>query len=487
MSRRSFLTLSATAIGGVAAAGYLIERAFSADPAGTGSLKDVEHIVLLMQENRSFDHYFGTLSGVRGFDDRTGHFQQAGYPPNPQSLLGPFRLGGTSQPDITMLLPADPDHTWHTQHWGWNRGAMDEWVRAHVAGDGEAYAPLAMGYYTRADIPVHYQLADAFTVCDSYFSSVMGPTAPNRLFWMSGTVDPDGTAGGPVIDGSSHLAPGSLSWQTFPEILSQAGVSWKVYNHLAPGQRAEISGMLDLFTKYQDPQSELYQRGRTPRWPHDFRNDVHSGKLPAVSWIIPSGTESEHPDAPPAVGAETIMSVLDALTANPALWEKTALIVSYDENGGFFDHVAPPVPDAGTSGEFVRTGPFAGALPIGLGFRVPCLVLSPYTRGGLISSQTFDHTSQLALVGARFGVPVPHVSAWRRNTVGDMTSLFAQRRQTHTALPTIDFAAVEDRARHARVELSRLKDKPAAPLVIRDSMPRQEDSPVRQHVPFTSG
>ena len=490
MSRRSFLTLSATAVGGAAAAGYLIERAFSADPAGSGSLNDIEHIVLLMQENRSFDHYFGTLSGVRGFEDRSGPFRQAGYPPNPHSQLGPFRLGGNAQPEVSMLLPADPGHSWHTQHWAWNHGAMDEWLPAHVESDGVTYAPLVMGYYTRADIPVHYQLADAFTVCDNYFCSVMGPTAPNRMFWMGGTVDPDGAAGGPVIGGSSQITPGSLSWQTFPEVLSRAGVSWKVYNHLAPGQRSQISGMLDLFRNYQDPRSELYQRGRAPRWPRDFHRDVQNGKLPAVSWVIPATADSEHPAATPAVGAETILSVLDVLTAHPAVWEKTALIVSYDENGGFFDHVAPPVPAPGTPGEFVRAGAFAGPLPIGLGFRVPCLVLSPYTRGGVIASQTFDHTSQLALVGARFGVPVPHVSPWRRNTVADMTELFEQSPATHsTARPTtIDFAAAEKRARDSLVELARVKERPAAPLVIRDdTVPQQERVPVRRHVPVALG
>ena len=185
--------------------------------------------------------------------------------------------------------------------------------------------------------------------------------------------------------------------------------------------------MLRYFRRFQDPQSSLYRRGLHPRWPSDFEHDVRTGTLPAVSWIVPSMWRSEHPDYPPAVGAETIMSALATLVANPSVWERTALIVSYDENGGFFDHVAPPTPRRGHRGR-VRLGTIAARAPIGLGFRVPCLVISPYSRGGHVFSQTLDHTSQLRLVGRRFGVDVPNLTDWRRAVTDDMSGVFARGR-----------------------------------------------------------
>jgi phospholipase C len=135
-----------------------------------------------------------------------------------------------------------------------------------------------------------------------------------------------------------------------------------------------------------------------------------------------------------------VAQVLNIVVSNPGLWEKTAIIVSYDENGGFFDHVPPPTAPPGTHGEHLTMDKLpkdAGGVrgPIGLGFRVPGLVLSPYARGGFISSQVFDHTSQLLFLEKRFGVDVPHLTKWRRKTVGDMTSAFSFGRRPHHGVP----------------------------------------------------
>jgi phospholipase C len=454
MSRRRFLAMIAAA-GGVplldGVAGPVLERAFAADPAGTGSLADIEHFVLLMQENRSFDHYFGTMSSVRGFGDPTGDFRQYGFDvatgkPSDDHYVLPFRLDTTKPITNDGECITDPTHNWAPQHQCWNGGRMDQWVKVHVANDGAAAGPATMGYYLQQDIPVHWALADAFTVCDHYFCSVLGPTDPNRLYWVSGTIDPDGHAGGPLLYTPTTVPSNKYSWTTFPEVLQQAGITWKVYadQSLGPVSQAALSGMLSAFKNFQDPHSELYRRGVKPQYPYDFRTDVANNRLPAVSWIIPSLLNCEHPALPPAFGAQGILQVFDILTSNPAVWEKTALIISYDENGGFFDHVAPPVAPPGTPGEYV-TVPLAGvreadgiAGPIGLGFRVPCLVISPYTRGGLVASEVFDHTSQLRLIETRFGVEVPNLSGWRRSTVGDMTSAFnfAAAPSRSTALET---------------------------------------------------
>ena len=297
---------------------------------------------------------------------------------------------------------------------------------------------------------MHYALADAFTLCDRYHCSVLGPTAPNRLYWISGTIDPSGHHGGPVVGNVKSRSHGSLSWPTMPEVLTEAGVSWKVYQAHPPSGHGGLSTMLPGFRSFGPHGSrELARRGLEPRWPHDFVADVARGTLPSVSWIVPSVATSEHPSRPPAVGAEGIMAVLRTLLSNPRVWERTAFIVAYDENGGFYDHVAPPVPPRSARDErlAVHGSP---PQPIGLGFRVPCLVISPLTRGGRVSSGTYDHTSQLRLIGARFGVPVPNLSPWRRSVTGDMTALFGPPPSTAPrAAPLPDRATVDTLADRA--------------------------------------
>ena len=149
-----------------------------------------------------------------------------------------------------------------------------------------------------------------------------------------------------------------------------------------------------------------------------FEYDAINDRLPAVSWIIPTSTQSEHPDYMPAAGAAFVASKIDAIAANPEVWAKTAFILNYDENDGIFDHVAPPVPPPGTPHEFVE------GVPIGAGFRVPCIIVSPWTAGGWVCSQPFDHTSVLQFLEKFTGVREPNISDWRRKTFGDLTSAF---------------------------------------------------------------
>ncbi|MCL2585427.1 MAG: hypothetical protein FWE35_23555, partial [Streptosporangiales bacterium] len=386
----------------------------------------------------------------------------------------------------------DPTHDWAPQHKSWNNGAMDSWVRTHVETNGPDSGTVVMGYYEREDIPVHRALADAFTVCDHYFCSVMGPTDPNRLYWMTGTIDPEGKDGGPLVETPLDPKNGIYSWRTYPEQLEDAGVSWKIYQHQgAVGfiDRPFLSGMMAQFKAYRDnPDSRLAERALRTSFPHDFRSDVENGTLPSVSWLIPSLLTCEHPAMPAAEGAVGILRVLDILASNPKVWEKTALIVSYDENGGLFDHVAPPTPPPGTPGEYI-TAPLdkvtkseGVAGPIGLGFRVPCLIISPYSRGGLVASDVFDHTSQLRFLERRFGVEVPNLSAWRKETVGDMTSAFDFSRSADDALPPLPDPGLSGVKTLIRgninllmATLDRGKPYPVPP----NSMPHQEKTPVR--------
>ena len=441
-----------------------IRRARSVAPAGS-DLGAVKHVIFLMQENRSFDHYFGTYKGVRGFSDHAatslGAFAQP-YAAN--TTLPPLQI--TTLPPLQILLPFhldtstglgecthDISHDWATQHLSRGDGSLNAFVKTHTSprNDGPGIGPQTMGYYTRADLPYHYALADAFTICDRYFSSILGPTHPNRLMAMSGFIDPDGRHGGPVLTTNMADALFSVNWTTVPELLENEGISWKTYSGAGNGYQAGLSltgfgdSILPYFAKYRKASSPLHKKAFLPTFPHDFTHDVRTGTLPSVSWIIPPNGYDEHSPAPPGLGARLIDTVLQTLISNPKVWSQTVLFISYDENGGFFDHVPPPVAPPGTPGEFVTVRPLpstAGGIagPLGLGFRVPMLVVSPFSRGGYVSSDTFDHTSQIRFLEARFGIKANLISTWRRRTVGDLTSTLHPTKATMTR-PTLPSTA----------------------------------------------
>ncbi len=459
----------------------LIDRAARTKPAGS-DLGAIEHIVFLMMENRSYDHYFGAYRHGRGFDDHRkrslGVFAQD-YPGatslHPKEKLLPFHLDSHAGLECTH----DLTHNWGPMHLCWNHGKMDSWVKVHTSSDYEGGdGALTMGYYTRADLPFYYALADHFTLCDAYHASILGPTHPNRLMANTGTIDPEGKHGGPVTD--TNVTPDTFwncSWTTMQEVLEDAGVSWKVYspsNGDVSGKYASLKHyptwdpslynpitnpeimlttdhVLPYFTAFRNPLSSLYKKAFTPTFPTGFAADVNHGRLPSVSWIIPPVGFDEHPSAGPRNGMYFTSLVLHALASNHKVWSKTALFLMYDENDGFFDHVSPPTAPPGTKGEYLTANPPAkgdphpGTLgikgPLGLGVRVPALVISPFSRGGHVASQLFDHTSQLKLISKRFGVEVPNVSAWRRRKVGDLTSTLFRSRP-NAALPKLPRTAV---------------------------------------------
>src|SRR5579862_4385288 len=405
--------------------------------SGCSKLSDIEHVVILTQENRSFDHYFGSYRAVRGFSDASAAFQQpdpANTTISPVGKLLPFHLD-TSQANAACT--PDISHDWVPQHQSWDNGAMDGFVSSRLAINSND-AALTMGYYTRADIPYYYALADAFTICDNYCCSVIGPTDPNRLYTMAASLDPDGKNGGPILQtivNNRSAMYGRLTYTTMPEQLQARGISWKVYSSPDENILGGIlsDNVLSYFKNFQDPTSVLHQNAFGPQFPTDFLTDIASGNLPQVSWIIGSVLTSDHPPAPTLFGENVVALIVSALMANPLLWAKTVLFVNYDENGGFFDHVPPVTAPPGTPGEYVTApavpdptvvGNPAITGPIGLGFRVPLLIISPFSRGGFVSSDLFDHTSVLRFLETLFGAEVPNLSAWRRATVGDLTSAF---------------------------------------------------------------
>ncbi|HZZ73606.1 MAG TPA: alkaline phosphatase family protein [Pirellulales bacterium] len=447
-------------------------RRVLAEPApAPGQLKDIQHVVMLMQENRSFDHYFGTLAGVRGFNDPEAMKLSSGksvfYQPdplNPEGYLLPFHLN--TRKTSAQKIPST-SHAWQAQHDAWNGGKMDNWLPAHRKADGNAKAPYVMGYHTRDDIPFHFALAEAFTICDSYHCSVMGPTWPNRMYWMTGMIDADGEHGGPMI---SNKAPeGGFRWTTYAERLQKAGVSWKVY------QQHDNYGcnMLENFKVFREANrdSALHLRGMIREPEGKFEFDAMNDNLPTVSWIITTSTQSEHPDFMPAAGAAFIASKLDAIAANPEVWAKTAFILNYDENDGIFDHVCPPTSPEGTAHEYVK------GLPIGAGYRVPCIVVSPWTAGGWVCSERFDHTSVLQFLEKLTGVKEPNITDWRRQTFGDLTApfRFAEERAKPPKLP--DTSALLSLARYESAYLP----KPVLPST--DQKPPVQEEGSRKRIP----
>lgn len=474
ISRRRLFALGGGAVGAAAAGSVLPPslRAAIAAEAPAGGLDAVRHVVVLMQENRSFDHYFGTLRGVRGFGDRnavelpTGRpvFEQPGAAGGGTVLPFPVREAAEAQRKDLQYI-GDLDHSWNGGAKAWNNGWMDGWVSAKTA--------ATMAYYDRADIPLHYELADTFTVCDAYHSSIHTSTSPNRNHLWSGWTGYE--ADGRRAVGNDAYAEGThpgYAWPTYAERLEKAGRSWKTYAEwenftdnniefftsfkkiaykaLATAREIEGGGgftyLEAFYAAVRDTddtavrarllaaldegvaaltahERSLFERGlrrvESGTLAASFRADVAAGTLPEVSYLVPSAVDSEHPGASsPVASAGLVYQVLDALGAHPDVWRHTVVLINYDENDGFFDHVPPPVPPVDDADERWE------GRPTGLGIRVPLLVVSPWTVGGYVCSQVFDHTSVVRFLEKWTGVKEPNITPWRRAVSGDLTSAF---------------------------------------------------------------
>lgn len=514
-TRREFLKKASLLSGG---AGLLvlptsIAKAMAIDPQAGSSFYDAEHIVLLMQENRSFDHTYGTLQGVRGFNDPRAISLPDNKPVWCQTnsageTYAPFRLD-IKNTNATWMesLP----HSWSNQVDARNDGKYDKWLDSKHSGvDKYKAMPLTLGFYSRQDIPFYYSLADAFTVCDHNFCSSLTGTTPNRLYFWTGTIREKQEAGSRANvwnEDADYDTP--VSWKTFPERLEENNISWKVYQNeigAGSGLKDEFDDWLgnfgdnplEYFSQYnvnaksqdlagsdksihdkafttnkKDPgYHELaklkYNDNGTEREVnvpksdvlYQFREDVRNGQLPAVSWLVAPQKFSDHPSSA-WYGAWYISEVMDILTKDPEVWKKTIFILTYDENDGYFDHMPPftaPHPDnkqngrvsqgISTSAEYVTDQSQQSSdkddvriSPIGLGFRVPLVIASPWSRGGWVNSQVFDHTSSLQFLekflSKKFSKKIiePNISSWRRTVCGDLTSTFRKYNGEETKKP----------------------------------------------------
>jgi phospholipase C len=458
----------------------------------TGTLKDVEHIVILMQENRSFDHYFGTLRGVRGFGDKRAVKLPSGEPvwhqPGGAGRVLPFHPDAQN---LGLEYLVDLPHGWQDTHAAWNQGKYDAWVANK--------SPTTMAYLKREDIPFHFALADAFTVCDAYHCSFFGATDPNRYHMWTGWIGNDGKNGGPVLGNDEA----GYDWTTYPERLEAHGISWKIYQDVGEGLDADHywgwgppfignygDNSLLYFHQYQNaPEgSPLALKARTGTNVlltgtlfDQFRDDVQNGTLPQVSWIVAPESYTEHGNWPANYGAWYVSQMLEALWANPEAWSKTVVFYMFDENDGFFDHMVPPTPPQsraqGLSTISTVNEIFAGnashvAGPYGLGVRVPMMVISPWSKGGYVSSEVFDHTSLIKFIERRFadhrpGLIESNITPWRRAVVGDLTSTldFKTPNSAQVSLPSTAGYAPADYDTHPDYV-------PALPAI--QTVPKQE-------------
>ncbi len=320
--------------------------------ASTSSLDSIKHVLVACQENRTFDEYFG-------------HYPNAGIFGLASTYMQPDGKKGYVQP-YHLLSPVSQDinHSWGAIHSEWNNGAMDGFFTTN------GYD--ALGYYDGSDLPYYYALADSFTLCGHYFCSALGPTVPNRLALLSGT------AGGKTTDA---LDTGSLDYPAIVDLLDAYKVSWKCYNlGQGKGSTSEHYNGLTFFKKWQNDPRLFFKED-------DYNADLRAGSLPQVSFLITEGPVSEHPPNSIQLGQGKMAQVINALIASSA-WKSSVLFLTYDEGGGFFDHVGPPRLDA-----------------YGPGFRVPMLVISPWARRGYVSGQLYEHSSILKFIERRFGLP----------------------------------------------------------------------------------
>ncbi|ENU32048.1 phospholipase C, phosphocholine-specific [Acinetobacter sp. CIP-A165] len=492
MNRRDFLLNSTKALFGTAALTSFpmsIQKALAIDAkVETGTIKDVKHVVILTQENRSFDNYFGTLKGVRGFGDRftiplsQGRTVWEQYDANKNKVY-PYHLD--SSRGNAQRVSGTP-HSWTDGQYAWDHGRMGNWVQYKQ--------PQSMGYYKQQEVEFQFALANAFTLCDAYHCAMHTGTNSNRMFIWTGTNGPTGANVASVVNDLDSIGPSTVGydWTTYPERLQQTGVTWKVYQNMPDNftdnplagfkqyRRANVlSGKpvnnITICPAYDpaiDATQPLY-KGIANTMPDggflgSFKQDIANGQLPQVSWLIAPATYSEHPGpSSPVQGAWYIQEVLNALTEHPDVWSQTVFIINFDENDGFFDHIpSPSAPSMDASGavhgkstlspeqmsyEYATHAKASAGQPnftdpkvsngvgvYGPGVRVPMYIISPWSRGGWVNSQVFDHSSVIRFLEQCFDVEEPNISPYRRAVCGDLSSAFNFK--TPNLLPLPDLA-----------------------------------------------
>ncbi|MEO5704934.1 MAG: alkaline phosphatase family protein [Candidatus Limnocylindrales bacterium] len=336
--------------------------------AETTPTSPIRHFISLLQENHTFDNYFGTFPGVDGIPPGTCMPKD---PTNPAlGCVEPFKLGGRPVLDLS--------HSRATFDGQYRGGAMDGFVAAHGGVD------LAMGYYDGEDLPYYWNLAEQFVLFDRFFSSSAGGSVVNHVYWVAGQP-------GPRPD---SIPPNGLEVETIFDRLQAAGISWKFYvqnydptityrNLAGQGDRASQviwAPLLSIPRFIDDPELASHIVDLD-----EYYDDLNNGTLPAVAYMVPSGA-SEHPPGSLVSGQRFVQTLINALIRSSA-WEESAFLLSYDDWGGWYDHVAPPQIDR-----------------FGYGFRVPGMLISPYAKRGFVDNTELDFTSIIRFVEVNWGL-----------------------------------------------------------------------------------
>ncbi|KKK21924.1 hypothetical protein P175DRAFT_0127130 [Aspergillus ochraceoroseus IBT 24754] len=434
-------------------------------PVAAGSLKDIEHVVIFMQENRSWNNYFGTMAGVRGFNDPNVQVNSDGKPVWYQTVtsemstsadtLLPWYLGYKNSTywtnAIQCMVAGDNGYT--DNQAALNHELNNMWARNNT--------PWSWGYFKRNDIPVHFAIAEGWTAGDMYQEGQITSTNPNRVTLVSGSVNVPGgpqsaDQGGPYLD--NNETPGCedndiscypIKWKTIYEIYEEAGVSWQVYQDTDNFD----DNPLAWFEQYQNASSDspLAKKGLAYLGLEGFYEAAANGTLPEVSFIVGPAELSEHPPYMPKDGAWLQKKVVDAVTSSPK-YSSTLLIVSYDETGGWGDHVTPFHSPEDTAGEWMED-PYGlfGKIFVGPGFRVPFYMVSPWTRGGRVFTERADHNSQILFLEQWLeargykDVRTPEMVHWRREHMSNLVNAL-DLDHPDTSLPVIPAAEQPDTA-----------------------------------------
>ncbi|KAJ3496102.1 hypothetical protein NLG97_g2907 [Lecanicillium saksenae] len=359
--------------------------------AHTNSLVDVKNIVLFMQENRSFDHYFGTMAGVRGFGDPNAQVNDDGFSVFEQQMpdaqngthtLKPWYINylGGEWKEATQCMYGG-DNGWDSMHTAYNGGLGNKWLQAEAWSSNSTAGGYAMG----------------------------SPTNPNG-------------EGSMIID-DNYMPDAGISWQV-----------WQDFDNFE-------DNMVAYFKQYQEAKngSALQEKGNSYPGLEAFRSAAKSGTLPQVSFIVGPQELAEHAPNMPIDGAWLQKQLVDTITSSPA-YNKTVLIISYDEQGGWMDHVVPMAPPKGTPGKWIDIEPLGGATPVGPGWRIPRYIISPWTRGGNVFAEPSDHTSDIMFVEAwaeanGYSLEVSTITPWRRSHMSNLVNAFNFREADYTAPP----------------------------------------------------
>jgi phospholipase C len=388
-------------------------------PAGTDTMPGIEHIVVLVMENHSFDNLLGMLGRGDGFKLGPGGLPTATNPYPDGSIQHAFHMPTTCQ------LPGVPSQEWGASHIAYDNGAMDGFVRAS---NSKSKGGVVMGFWTQDDLPFTNGLASSFPLADRWFCSVLGQTDPNRRYLIAAT------SGGMTNDinapGQFALLAQTVNGTIFQRLTS-FGIDWANYATQFP-----LGATPELFPVVDNP----LESGSHLRTFDQFFTDAAAGTLPSFSFLDENyGTQSQENPQNLVVGEAMLARVVQALGNGPG-WANSLLVLTYDEHGGYYDHVPPPVALAPDSlAPVVAPGESTYDGFERYGFRVPGLIVSPYSKRQHVSHTVFDHTSMLALVERKWNLPAMTYRDANANDLTDLIDLnaLARGRPNFPVLPPL--------------------------------------------------